>query len=86
MGRHNRWIKDPSRAGEKIVHRSFKQARQFLHQRSQRLKMKAEKEARREARAARQAAEAQAALEAIAAPELDFEEGICNISLCLWVI
>jgi hypothetical protein len=48
--------------------------------------MKAEKEARREARAARQAAEAQAALEAIAAPELDFEEGICNISLCLWVI
>jgi hypothetical protein len=81
MGRHNRWIKDPSRAGEKILHRSFKQARQFLHQRSQRLKMKAEKVARREAQAARQAAEAQAAREAIAAPEMEIEEGIYNISL-----
>ncbi len=43
--------------------------------------MKAEKVARREAQAARQAAEAQAAREAIAAPEMEIEEGIYNISL-----
>jgi hypothetical protein len=82
MGRHNKWLTDPSAVSYRIRNRSFRDARQLLIERSKRLEKKAARVARRQARAARQA-EKEAALAAEQLQEGIYEIVRSMVSMCM---